>query len=767
MSNEAILHEAILIYTTVADHDAANGLAELLVEQRVAACVHIVPGVKSVYRWQGKVRRDDEVQLVIKSVACHFDAIETLLREHHPYELPEIVAVRVDRGSQDYLYWIASETSPVAREEDQPMNTMRSTQSFVMRVLLALAVVASLCSAATARAAFLEPEQAFQFSAQVLDAKTIEVKYGIADGYYLYRERFKFALDPATSGGATLGEPVLPKGEIKFDETFGKNVEHYRHEVAVRIPVQGATGPVTLLSTSQGCADAGLCYPPQQARATLNIAAAASGPSNPVAGPRADAPTAPNSSTAASTPLDDSSRIERTLKGGNLGWIALLFVGLGLLLAFTPCVLPMLPILSSIIIGQSHGKTTRGAGFVLALAYSLGLALVYTLLGIAAGLAGEGLAAMLQTPLVLGAFALLLVVLSLSMFGFYELQVPASVQAKLAQWSGSVGAAREDGPTRGSIREPQGLGAGRLAGVFAMGAISALIVGPCIAAPLAGTLLYISQTRDVLIGGLALFSLAVGMSVPLLLIGVSAGELLPRAGVWMETVKQFFGVLLLGVALWMVTPIVPSWLIMLGWAALAIVSAMYLRVFDALAPDARGAMRLGKGLGALLLLAGAVEFVGVATGGRDVLQPLAHFARGGNNDVTAAAAGPRFEIVKSSVDLDRRIASAGRPVMLDFYADWCVSCKEMERYTYTDARVASRMQGFLLLKADVTANDGADREMLKRFHLFGPPGIVFFDRDGKMVVDSAVIGFQDADRFLQSLARVADSQSIAPQAAIR
>ena len=657
------------------------------------------------------------------------------------------------------------------------MNTMYESRSFVMRVLFALAIFISLCSTASARTTFLEPEQAFPFSARVVDAKTIEVKYGIADGYYLYRERFKFALDPATSGGATLGEPVLPKGEIKFDETFGKNVEHYRHEVAVRLPVSGAAGPVTLLSTSQGCADAGLCYPPQQARATLIMTAAGGAANSPSAAPVAT-PTSPSFSM--STSLDDSSRIARTLMSGNLGWIALLFVGLGLLLAFTPCVLPMLPILSSIIVGQStaqsNGKTTRSVGFLLALAYSLGLALVYTLLGIAAGLAGEGLAAMLQTPLVLGTFALLLVVLSLSMFGFYELQVPASLQAKLAHWSGRVTTVGDGAREQGSQR----VGIGRLAGVFAMGAISALIVGPCVAAPLAGALLYISQTRDVVIGGVALFSLAVGMSVPLLLIGLSAGSLLPRAGVWMETVKRFFGVLLLAVALWMITPIVPSWLIMLGWAALAIVSAMYLRVFDALAPGARGVMRLGKGLGALLLLAGAVEFVGVATGGRDVLQPLAHLARTTNDRIAegttdGAATAPHFEIVKSSADLDRRIASAGRPVMLDFYADWCVSCIEMERYTYTDARVASRMQGFLLLKADVTANDGDDRELLKRFHLFGPPGIVFFDRDGKMVADSTVIGFQNADRFLQSLASIGDTQTpaivmtppIASQAAAR
>ena len=642
----------------------------------------------------------------------------------------------------------------------------RSVQSFVKRIVvrsvLALAAFISIAGADPARAAFLDPAQAFQLSARALDSKTIEVRYRIANGYYLYRERFKFALDPATSGGATLGEPAFPKGEIKFDETFQKDVEHYRHEVAIRIPVQGATGPVTLLSTSQGCADAGLCYPPQVARATLDPAAA-SGSAGPDGGSAAGLAAPASSAAYASPALDDTSRIERTLKGGNLGWIALLFLALGLLLAFTPCMLPMLPILSAIIVGQSdapsNGKPARSAGFILALAYSFGLALVYTLLGVAAGLAGEGLAAMLQTPWVLGTFALLLVGLSLSMFGFYELQIPAGVQARLAQWSGRVGQARDGGSRRGR--------AARLAGVFVMGAISALIVGPCLAAPLAGTLLYISQTRDVMIGGLALFSLAIGMSVPLLLIGLSAGSLLPRAGAWMDTVKQFFGVLLLAVAIWMVTPIVPSWMVMFGWAALAIVGAVYLRAFDALRADARGIQRLGKGVGVLLLLAGTVEFVGLATGGRDVLQPLAHLARArAGYEGAAAAAGPRFEIVKSTADLDRRIATAGRPVMLDFYADWCVSCKEMEHYTYTDARVASRMQDFLLLKADVTANDADDRAMLKRFHLFGPPGIVFFDRNGKQNADATVIGFQDADRFLQSLAR-ADAAASAPQASIR
>jgi thiol:disulfide interchange protein DsbD len=608
--------------------------------------------------------------------------------------------------------------------------TLSSFTVAARRLFVWCALASIILSVSTlAHAKFIEPDQAFRFSARALDAKTIEVRYRIADGYYLYRERFKFALDPATSGGATLGEPVFPKGEIKYDETFAKDVEHYRNDVAIRIPVDHASGPVTLLSTSQGCADAGLCYPPQEAKATLNLAAVAA----------ADAPT---------PALDDASTIAHTLAGRNVGLIATVFVGLGLLLAFTPCVLPMLPILSSIIVGQSAGRVvTRGAGFVLAVAYSLGMAVVYTILGVAAGLAGEGLAAALQAPWVLGTFAALLVLLSLSMFGVYELQMPSSWQTRFARWSGRVGAV--DG------RDGKGASFVRLAGVFAMGALSALIVGPCVAAPLAGALVYISQTRDVFIGGLALFSLAVGMSVPLLLIGLSAGSLLPRAGAWMDQVKHFFGMLLIGVAVWMVTPILPTWLVMLMWATLAIVAAVFLRVFDALGPDASGIARVAKGIGALLLLAGAVEFVGLATGVRDVLQPLGHVARqGGDATQTIAQSSLPFERVKSVADLDRRIAAADKPVLLDFYADWCVSCKEMERFTYADARVASRMRDFVLLKADVTANDDDDRALLKRFGLFGPPGIVFFGHDGKALSSASVIGFQDADRFLGSLTAV-------------
>ena len=636
---------------------------------------------------------------------------------------------------------------------------MKALSGRIVRISF-LALAFMLAWVGSARADFLEPEQAFQFAAKVVDGNAIEVRYQIADAYYLYRERFKFDLEAQGSAAPTvkLGEPVYPKGEIKFDETFQKNVEHYRKEVAVRIPVEGAAAytsntPFTLIATSQGCADAGLCYPPQQSRAQLMLVAATTAVSPPTSGSEAARAT-PLVPAVSGRALDDPSRIAGTLQGGNLALIALVFVGLGLLLAFTPCVLPMLPILSSIIVGQGSAQVGNegGArsigkrkGFLLALTYSLGMALVYTALGIAAGLAGEGLAAALQTPWVLGAFALVLVLLALSMFGFYELQVPAAFQTRLSQWSGTLGQAG-DGK----------LGAPRLAGVFAMGALSALIVGPCVAAPLAGTLVYISQTRDVVVGGVALFALAAGMSVPLLILGLSAGALLPRAGAWMESVKRFFGALLIAVAIWMVSPVIPSWMQMLAWATLAIIGAVYLRVFDALPDPARGWTRFAKGVGVLLFLAGAVEFVGVATGGRDVLQPLAHFGTTTDSSARGESAALRFEPVKSSAELDARVASAGRPVLLDFYADWCVSCKEMERFTYSDPRIAAKMGGFLLLKADVTANDADDRTLLKRFGLFGPPGIVFFDRNGKMIVNATVIGYQNADRFLTSLSH-ADS----------
>ena len=642
----------------------------------------------------------------------------------------------------------------------------------MFRFLLSLIASFVLLAPVHADDDFLPPEQAFKLSARMLDPQTAEVSYAIADGYYMYRERFKFS-----AAGVQLGEAQIPAGKIKFDETFNKDVETYHHSVVIRIPVQG-NGPFTLNVTGQGCADKGLCYPPQDASVrlvagngggagqpqmslppnqsgtgALGASPAAEGapsftlPGQPPpskastgassAGEAATQPaqTAQATQTAqtAQTPQPQTpaaapselSGIATLLQGGRLLAIVPAFILLGLGLAFTPCVLPMVPILSSIIVGEGR-EIGRARGFVLSLAYSLGMAIVYTLLGVAAGLLGEGLAAALQNPWVLGAFALLIAAMSLSMFGVFQLQVPAALQTRLADASGRQAS-------------------GKLAGVFVMGAISALIVGPCVAAPLAGALVYISQTRDVLIGGAALFAMAIGMSIPLLLVGVSAGSLLPKAGMWMESVKRFFGVLMLAMALWMVAPVLPGLAQMLLWAALLLGYGFYLL------RGGQGVKRhwAGMALGAGLAVLGATQLVGVASGARDPLAPLARFSGG------PAVQPLAFTRIKTVEQLDQALAATnGKTAMLDFYADWCVSCKEMEKLTFVDPAVKAKLADTVLLQVDVTANDAADRAMLKRFGLFGPPGIILFDRSGREIPDSRVIGYQDSAKFLASLGRL-------------
>jgi thiol:disulfide interchange protein DsbD len=602
---------------------------------------------------------------------------------------------------------------------------------FFLKRGLALGLALAACLPAVAgNDDFLPPEQAFALSPRVLDARTVELKFDVAPGYYLYRERFGFEAKPSAGERNVDLKVELPPGKVKFDENFGKNVETYRDGLALRVAVPQATQPFTLSVTSQGCADQGLCYPPLtrdwhvdvqggELRAISAVVVAA------------EAATAPATSA--------QSAEKGALQSGNLLLICGVFLLAGLLLSFTPCVLPMVPILSSIIVGQGQ-PVSRLRGFTLAASYSLGMALVYTALGVAAGLAGEGLAATLQNPWVLGSFALMLAGFSLSMFGVYQLQMPAALQARATETSGR-------------------LKGGRVLGVFAMGGLSALILGPCVAAPLAGALVYISQTRDVLVGGAALFSMACGMSLPLLLVGVSAGSLLPRAGVWMESVKHAFGVMLLAVAIWMVSPVLPGWLLMAMVGALLVITAVYMGAFERM-PDhpgaSRGWPRLFKGVGVLFALVGAVQFVGLLSGGRDVLQPLSHLAqRQGGADSGVAMAQPHdglsFKRVGTLAELDAAVASAGKPVMLDFYADWCVSCKEYEKFTFRDPRVQDRLRDVVLLQVDVTANNEHDKALLKRFELFGPPGLVFFDPQGREKADARVVGYQPGDQFLDSL----------------
>ena len=583
----------------------------------------------------------------------------------------------------------------------------------MMRTLIfLLAFLASLVHAEE----FLDPAVAFKASARALDGQTIEVVFDIAKGYYLYRDKFRFAVD---GDSVTLGTPVFPKGKEKDDENFGK-VEVFYKNVAIRLPVErNASGelPLKLNVTSQGCADAGVCYPPQMQTVAVTLP---------------DAASAPASAAPVAVDTDESGKIAGTLRhAGFWANLAFFFIA-GLGLALTPCVLPMIPILSGIIAGQGH-KASHARGFALSLAYVLGMAVTYAAAGVAAGMTGTLLSAALQNAWVLGGFALVFVVLSFSMFGFYELQLPTALQSKLSEESGHL---------RG----------GRGVGVFAMGALSALIVGPCVAAPLAGALLYIGQTGDAVLGGSALFVMALGMGVPLIAVGTAGGSLLPKTGPWMEAVKKGFGVLLLATAVWLVSPVIPPVVAMLAWAVLLIIPAIFLHALDPLPPHAKGWQRFWKGIGIIMLLTGAALLIGTLAGSRDPLQPLAGL-RG-----TALAAEEKklpFEPVRSLAELDARLAAVDRPVMLDFYADWCVSCKEMERYTFADPAVRAKMATFTLLKADVTANTPEDKALLARFGLYGPPGIIFFSPDGKEIPGQRVVGFQEAGLFLKQLARAA------------
>ncbi|MDH5535021.1 MAG: protein-disulfide reductase DsbD [Betaproteobacteria bacterium] len=593
-----------------------------------------------------------------------------------------------------------------------------------MRFLLLFLLLAPLPGLA-AEPDLLPPEKAFQLSARLASSDLVEVRYQIAPGYYMYRDKFSFAVAPEP---ARLGAPQLPPGKMQRDEFFG-DVATYRNEVTIRMPVDGAAALPALMLTvmSQGCADVGVCYVPQEQKAELRGVAFSAGAAAPGTGLSQILSQSSGSVGAQDTMI-------AALFQGELWLLIAGFFVFGLLLAFTPCVLPMVPILSGIIAGRGH-HLTKMHGFLLSAVYVLGMAITYALAGVAAGLSGAMLSAALQNPWVLGAFAAVFVALALAMFGFYELQLPVTLQSRLADASNR-------------------LHGGHFAGVFSMGILSALIVGPCVAAPLAGALLYISQSRDVVLGGSALFAMGLGMGAPLLAVGASAGALVPKAGPWMDSVKRFFGVLLLAVAIYLIAPIIPLAVQMLLWAALLIITGVYLRAIDPLPQSARGFEKFSKGLGIIALVAGVAFLVGALAGSRDVLQPLSGLRASASPPKTAAAP-VTFQRVGSNAELDAAVkAAAGKPVMLDFYADWCVTCKEMERYTFPDPRVQSRLAQMAKLQADVTANTPDHSALLRRFRLFGPPGIIFFDRGGREIEGLRAIGFQPAEQFALMLDQV-------------
>ena len=547
---------------------------------------------------------------------------------------------------------------------------------------------------------FLEPDQVFQPEISLLENNEILIHYKIAPNYYLYKERFSFEIEDAK-----ILEIKFPQGIIKNDENFGE-VEVYYHDVPIQLKIETQKiGVLNIKATSQGCAENGVCYLPLTQNLQIEL-----------------------KETIKENPVvlkDESHQVLNQLK--NTGFLANLFffflAGIGL--SLTPCVLPMIPILSGIIIQQNKADNQKAHHFWLSLFYVLGMALTYTIAGVAAGLSGTLLSAALQNPWVLSAFALVFVLLACSMFGFYELQMPQFVQNRLN--------AKISNKKSGFVS------------VFVMGALSALIVGPCVAAPLAGALMYIGQTQDALLGGFSLFLMALGMGLPLIAVGVFGSSFLPKTGAWMITIKRAFGVVLLALALWIIHPILNVQVLMFLWAALFIITAIYFKAFDSLAHDANNLHRFLKGVGILLFLIGVIFLIGAFSGAKDFAQPLNNLIAQNNKTPSKAY---NFKIIKTNAELNSELQNTSKPILLDFYADWCISCKEMERFTFSDNRVFNQLKNYHLLKIDVTNNTEEDQKILKRFSLFGPPAILFFE---KGVEKNRLIGFKNADDFLKIL----------------
>jgi thiol:disulfide interchange protein DsbD len=617
----------------------------------------------------------------------------------------------------------------------------------------------------------LPDTQAFVFEAIADGPGALLLRFTPAQGYYLYRDRSSFRVRGAP--GIAAGKPRWPAGVLHRDEHFGRTVVYF-DQVDVPLPLRRPAGPATKIAieaTFQGCQTGGICYPPMTRSVAIDLPAAAVAtnlPATPTPAVAASAEIAPDATAAAANAangadaataaatagspaagttsgdgataasgagvaaqsLAEDSRLARSLSGHGR-WLALLgFFGAGLLLAFTPCVLPMIPILSGLIAGQGTRLGT-GRALWLSFVYVLANALVFTAAGVVAGLLGANLQAAFQKPWIIGAFAALFIALALSSFGLYELQLPRGLRSRL----GLLG----DRQRGGSV-----------AGVAAMGALSALIVGPCVAPPLAAAVLYIGQSHDPVLGGAALFLLAMGMGAPLLVFGAAAGRGLPANGPWMIGVQRVFGFLFVGLAVWMLSRILPPAATLALWGLLALAAAAWA---STLAPASAGGRAGARFAMLVLAVLGAGELFGALAGGTDPLRPLA----GLHGAAAAAQEAPAFRTIKSSQDLDRELAAAaasGTPVLFDFYADWCVSCKEMERYTFTDPAVEAAMRGFVLLKADVTANDDVDQALMERFGILGPPGTLFF-AGGRELRTLRLVGFEKAPAFRDRLQRAA------------
>lgn len=566
-------------------------------------------------------------------------------------------------------------------------------------------------------------DEAFQFDMTVQDPQTLLARFTVAAGNYLYRDKIKFEISGT--------QPIqilhfeLPEGKNKIDEIFGPT-DVFFDDIDIQLPLNRSPQQqnISLTVHYQGCSETfNICYPPTKKIIELVLPA-----SNTSLVDKA------NTQVLSSTPpLSEQDRLAQSLANDNLFTILISFFGLGLLLAFTPCVFPMIPILSSIIVGEGKDITTRRA-FILSLVYVLAMSLTYTVAGLLTGLLGANLQTMLQNPWVISSFSALFVVLSLSMFGLYELQLPQGIQDRLHRISHN-----QTG--------------GKLAGVALMGLLSGLIVGPCLAPPLAGALVFIGQQGDPLLGASALFSLSMGMGIPLLVIGTSAGSLLPKAGPWMDGIKSVFGVLMIALAIWLLERIIPGWVALLLWGSLLIVSAVYLGALNSLSMVSTGWEKLLKGFGLIILVYGSLLIVGSASGSQNVWQPLTaltspSFNTGENQH------GVKFIQIDNLTELEQQLSRSTRPVMLDLYADWCTECKTMEMTTFKDPAVVAALANTTTLQLDMTDNTAEHKALLKKFSIFGPPTILFFDSQGDEYSQYRLIGGLDAQDFSQHIANI-------------
>lgn len=582
---------------------------------------------------------------------------------------------------------------------------------------------------------FLQPEEAFKPSINLIDESTIGVEIELGEKIYLYKEKLSVVDTDPEDGidfvSVNMAQAVDHEGEAVFESSPA---------IRIKLTKSGDISgkhPIKVNLSFQGCSSAGLCYEPIETTLQItvnadNLKTGSEASSSILKAPAVDTAKVDVISPKEETKTSETDRIASVIEGGSLWFIILSFFGFGLLLALTPCVFPMIPIISSVIVSQGAGLGTKKA-FWLSVVYVLSMAIAYTIAGILAGLFGANLQAAFQTPWIITLFSLIFVVLAMSMFDLFELQIPNAIQSRITQISGK----------RSGI-----------IGVAIMGFLSALIVGPCVAAPLAGALIYIGQTGDALLGGVALFALSIGMGIPLVAVGTSAGKFMPKPGVWMDNVKSIFGVMLIGVSIWMISRILDENISMMLWGGLAVFIAVNIGALEPIRGRCIRCHRANKkALGIIIFLYGMSLLLGGMSGATNPLHPLDPFLP---NKETAAAAVPdqhkKFEKITSIEELDAILSeNKGKRVMVDFYADWCTSCKELEEKTFSDEAVKTAMDRYVLVQVDLTANDEAARAISSKYGIFGPPAILFFDEKGERVKSADIVGFKEPQEFLNHL----------------